>query len=287
MRIGRIALVVALVVALAGCSYFPRSGTGGLSHEQARAQLEGIEGVTKAYIITDDWVRGDFFIERGLDIRVTIGIAEGYRIVDPAEFMDFVLATVWSVHDTLPYGHIDVDVQGGVRPHFDWTAIVAELGFEPVDFFDTRVTTAEMEKLYGEWPHSPVPRPVGLLENAPFTDDDLLEDAISPVFMRAFAVDLSTGRNACFSPDFTRNPGANGSTFAGEITIDLLREGQRVTSVTMPGDAEYPSAICLPAAEVDPDALYRVRATARDDTGAFRSVVKQSNALKPELTPAS
>lgn len=165
-----VSAVVASVLALAGCistgsakSDVPHdAASGGQTLDEMKTLLGSIDGIGVADITGGERPN----IKGNTGYSVTLDVSDGYTIVDGAELVDFVVASVWSVREGyMPNATIDIRVRMPAGSSFDVAAAAASAGWTTATDTTARefssvvvpVSTSKdqgasnLERL-GEWP---------------------------------------------------------------------------------------------------------------------------------------
>jgi hypothetical protein len=248
-----LATATLVALALSGCvltdPYVNKPSDGGQASAVVVAELEAMPGVSNAGFRLDPWDNpgeGGLFSSSGVNFLLLVDVEPGYRIADPAAFLDQALRALWSINDGYsPKGGISIHLRGGTDVDHDWETDVLELlgyGRPSVDRegreTGIRLTLNDdvLRDQWGDWPGEPSGFASGLVV------------AGSPVDVDPAAIsDLSyagiTSGEDCWSFSFQLGVSDADVVYPGDVTVTLLV-----------GDEEEATQVAR-AADRDPDDL--------------------------------
>jgi hypothetical protein len=154
--------IVALVVALAGCSIFPKGG-----QTVAAAIVEG-SSIPGSTVSVDAGSSYNGFQKVNGPI-VFIDIEPGFEVRNPGKLVDFLIRLTWSMNDNKPTRDLMVVIDSA--DPIDATAAAQGAGWKTAhsssdDSTSVFVDLKEVEKRLGGWPGDVPVKPAGVIGKA-------------------------------------------------------------------------------------------------------------------------
>ncbi|MCI1017494.1 hypothetical protein HWD99_02535 [Microbacterium sp. C5A9] len=173
--------VAVSVLALTGCaigagdrgSDVPHdAASGGQTLSEMRDSLEAVPG-----IVVSDIAGGQKpNIKGNTGYAISLEVEPGFAIADGTAFVDFVVASVWSVREGyMPNARIDIRVRTSAEGGFDVAAAAAQAGWArdvdttpkpfsaaAIDLTDSKEQGARNRERLGSWPGDVPAAPTGM-----------------------------------------------------------------------------------------------------------------------------
>ena len=250
-RVAGLAAAALVVAALTGCGiltdpYRNQPSDGGQPSAEAIADLESIPGVANAGFRLDPWDNpgeGGLFSSSGMNFVLTVDIEQGYRVADPAGFLDAATRLAWSVNDGYsPQGVVQLVLDGGTDLDHDWESDARELFGNDTAQIDRegrddgiRIVVSDnlVRELHGPWPAEPAPFDGALVVEGPVVPVD-------PAAVSAFGFSGITGGGSdCWSFRFDLGV-ADGQPYPGDVTVTLFVDGREESTQVSSGARRDP-----------------------------------------------
>jgi hypothetical protein len=227
-----IATATLVALTLSGCvlsdPYVNEHRDGGQPSDTVVAELEAIPGVVNAAFRLDPWEQpgeGGLFSSSGMSFVLSVGIDSGYRIADPAAFLDQAMRAIWSINDGYsPKGPIQLLLSGGTDVDHDWeTDVLALYDFgRPTVIREGResgiVVVLQDDLLrdrLGDWPAEPSGFGAGLVVAGPPVEED-------PAAISDLSYAGISSSEDCWSFRFRLGVSDADLLYSGDVTVTLL-----------------------------------------------------------------
>gem|GEM_PF-6680597 len=256
--------------------------------------------MSSAAFFTQSWHtpgEGGLFSASGMNVVLELTIDSDVHIDDPAAFVKYTSAILWSINDKYPKGDAKIVLDGGVSQNFDWTPFAAEAlsldpekvgnyseyaADKPIDYTGRSaivVPVTALSSAFGRWPGTAPAEPPTLFAAGP-------PAVITPPSITHIQAQTSGGKDVspgraesskrCWTVTFDRTTTTGAGTYAGAVTVVLTAEGTEIDQRDVVGGSR--ASFCyaedeVPAALTN-GTLIRVTVTTATD-GVFAPVAEE------------